>query len=187
MAVYIERDTVKGRRLYEAYMQERTLWAIAHDKKLKEHPEWKSLRRGWCHGSKAFRERMLAYLQEQEGMLGYDSIGRQQWEYYGQQAAKLALQRALRYDGLQERELADLRKSDLRKMLIAGCMKCHFCVTNAWISERLKAGHRSTVTRTMHLFKTPPSVIVKDQDREALLRTLQLSSRPEWRFMLRAT
>ena len=63
-AVYIERDTVKGRRLYEAYMQERTLWAIAHSKKLKEHPEWKSLRRGWCHGSKEFRERMLAYLGE---------------------------------------------------------------------------------------------------------------------------
>ena len=35
-AVYIQRDTVKGRRLYEAPMQERTLWAIAHDKKLKE-------------------------------------------------------------------------------------------------------------------------------------------------------
>ena len=116
---------------------------------------------------------MPAYLGEQEGMLDNDSIGRQQREY-GERAAEQALQRALRYYGLQERELADLRKSDPRKMLIAGCIKCHFCVTNDWISGRLKLGHRSTVTRAMHLFKNPPSAILKD--REALQRTLQLSS-----------
>ena len=73
-------------------------------------------------------------------MLGYDSIGRHQREY-GQQAAEKALQRALRYFGVRERELADLRKSDPRKMLIGGCLKCHFCATNARISGRLKLGH----------------------------------------------
>ena len=65
----------------------------------------------------------------QEGMLGYDSLGRQQREY-GQRSAEQALQRALRYYGLQERELADLRKSDPRKMLIGECIKCDFCVKN---------------------------------------------------------
>ena len=86
----------------------------------------------------------------------------------------MPMQLSLLPDGLQERELGDLRKSDPRKMLIGGCIKCHFCVTNTWISGRLKLGHRSTVTRAMHLFKNPPSAIVKD--REALLRTPQLSS-----------
>ena len=55
-----------------------------------------------------------------------------------------------------------------------GCIKCYFCVTNAWISGRLKLGRRGTVTRAMHLFKNPLSSIVEDC--KTRLHILQLSS-----------
>jgi REP element-mobilizing transposase RayT len=150
-AAHIGSDTAKSRRAYESYMKQRTDWAIAKGEKLKEHTEWQSLRRGWCHGGEEFKERMIVRLEEDRAeVLRQDNIGRQRRDH-GERGAELTLREGLVFLDVEESALADLRKSDPRKMFLAGILKAHFAVSNEWISQHLVMGHRTTVTRAMRL------------------------------------
>ena len=173
-SVHIVADTAKGRRAYASYMDERTRWAIENKDRLKDHADWKSLRRGWFHGSSDFRERMMEYLEEQEGVVNrQDGIGEQKRDY-SLRGASLALTRGLKHYGLKAGELGSLPKSDERKMMLSGVLKKYFSVSNAWISEQLSMGHRSTVTRAMKLYRTPTRK--QKQELQKLIRVLKLSS-----------
>ncbi len=56
-------------------------------------------------------------------------------------------------------------KSEERKMVVADLLKCHFSVSNEWIGERLRMGHRSRITRAMKVYRNPPRKRRKDPER----------------------
>jgi hypothetical protein len=70
-------------------------------------------------------------------------------------AAYVILLQCLDYFCLQESALKALKKSDPRKMLIAGLLRYHFPVNASWVSDRLAMGHFTTVSRPMKFFDAP--------------------------------
>ena len=126
------------------------------------------------NGSSDFRERMMAYLEEQEGMVSrQDGIGEQKRDY-SSHGASLALARGLKSYGLKASDLGSLSESDARKMILAGALKKHFSVSNSWISDQLAMGRRSTVTRAMKAYLTPTRK--QKRERQKVVRILELLS-----------
>jgi putative transposase len=152
----VGRDTAKGRGAFEASMQQGMGWVLENQDKERWRRDWRSYERGWVHGNTQFRERMLAYLAE-EGEAGPGPIcdGAQRRSYLDG-AAEAALGRALVLLGLGTRDLKGLKKGDERKLLVAGWLKKHFCVTNPWLSEHLHMGHPTRVSRAAVFYRSVP-------------------------------
>lgn len=50
---------------------------------------------------------------------------------------------------LQQAELANLRKSDVRKVQLAILLRTHTTVSNGWIAQKLTMGHPGSVSRSV--------------------------------------
>jgi len=139
-------DDRSGRIQYRQYMQKRVL-EIAHS----EHPGevdevWAKIRRGWCFGSDAFRERMTELLDGAMQGKRRDSFGGEEPKKHDILEAERLFSRGLEIFGLSEDDLAGLRKSDFRKRAIAWLIRKNTCVRNEWVSEQLRMGSVSKLS-----------------------------------------
>jgi hypothetical protein len=139
----------------------------------KEKAEWKHMERGWVHGSKEFRDRLLESLLEQ----GKNPEELEQKREISEAAAGSVLAECLNHFGLEFSDLPGLAKSDPRKFLIAGLLRYHYPVRAQWVSEKLVMGHFTTVSRAMKFYG--------QAEGEWLKQKTQILTRLRSRFMNR--
>jgi REP element-mobilizing transposase RayT len=96
------------------------------------------LRRGWYWGSQAFAERMLevgaAMLKKERNRNYRASL---ESRAHGEREALRLVQEGLAAAGLETRELASLKGSDVRKVAIARLIRKRTAVSLGWIAEHL--------------------------------------------------
>jgi len=132
----IPRDSAAGRRQFEEGMEGR--------RAQEDGKEFQALQRGWCHGSEAFRQELLAQMSEQAGAEHYGpEIGES-----GQAKAERLIGEELRRARWTEADLGRRRKGDGRKLRIALRLRRETTMTLSWIAQRLQMG---TKTHLSHL------------------------------------
>jgi putative transposase len=161
----IPADTAKGRKAYEAYMNQRQRAVATFPKQSADALEWQRMERGWVHGSKEFHRRMIACLEESGAVpLRKVADGAQKKEI-GEAAADKVIRRCLTHFNLNEADLIRIKKGDPRKMLMAALVRYHFPVSVDWVSTRLHMGHFTTVCRAMHVYDNPEKPWDKEKNR----------------------
>lgn len=133
----IPGDTKAGRHEFGRRMELR--------RRSEDDPEQlKTIRRGWCLGSDAFRTELLTQICERIGE-----------NHFGEERAQSALERAerivqagLKRLGWKEADLDRRAKADPKKIKLAVQLRSETTMTIKWIAERLRMG---TPTHLNHL------------------------------------
>jgi putative transposase len=124
----IPRDSAAGRAEFERQMERRRGEDLG--------AEFKPVERGWCVGSEAFREELLASAGERVGRSHYGSERRETGEAKAGRLVRAGLQ-AL---GWTEKELSQRAKGDKRKVELARRLRGETTMTLRWIAEHLQMG-----------------------------------------------
>ena len=138
----------RGRRAYVAWLENRA----ANDGGKVDDAAMKALKRGWYLGEPTFADKLRAMVQpERLGKRGRDPVERSHDEA---QAGRLA-EAALAAVGLPlDRErLAELRKGDGNKVLVAVLLRERTSIGNDWLARRLEMGHPGAVSRLVGEFR----------------------------------
>jgi hypothetical protein len=113
-----------------------------------EKADWESMERGWLHGSRDFRNKMIRCLEAQ----GRVPEEQGQKRELGEATAQETLKKCLIHFGIRREDLPSLSKSDPRKQLMAGLLRYHYPVQVQWVSDHLVMGHFTTVSRAMRFY-----------------------------------
>ncbi|NNJ71460.1 MAG: transposase [Kiritimatiellales bacterium] len=140
-------DEASGRARYRQYMQKRVL-EIADSKTPREaDANWNKIRRGWYFGSDEFRDRMVQALDGVfEGKRRDSFVGDEARKHDVLEADRL-FKKGLKAFNLSASQLADLRKNDPRKKVLAWLIRKNTSVKNAWIAERVQMGCVSNMSQ----------------------------------------
>jgi len=143
----------RGRRAYVAWLEARA----ANDSGGVDEAAQVALRRGWYLGEETFRDRLLDLLDKTHGVqprqrrqaagLGKDHGEKDAARIVRELGPKLGLPA-----GVQK--LAQLRKGDVRKALLAAVLRKRTAVATAWIAQRLAMGHPGSVSRQVGIVKS---------------------------------
>lgn len=144
----IPDDSLKSRRAYQAYMDMRHQALTTRTMNTGDQAAWKQMERGWMHGSRDFRDKMINCLEEKGGA----SEEQEQKRELGEFAARKVIKKCLTYFGMKQDDLPDMAKSDPRKQLMAGLLRYHYPVKAQWVSDQLVMGHFTTVSRAMRFY-----------------------------------
>jgi hypothetical protein len=104
------------------------------------------------HGSRTFRDRMTACLEEQGKSHLKSLVDAEQKRDISETEAQVVLTKCLAHFGIDPADLGSLAKSAPEKMLIAGLLRYHYPVRAEWVSEKLAMGHFTTVSRSMRFY-----------------------------------
>jgi hypothetical protein len=115
-------------------------WWLRHPKP----EEFKPLVRGWCHGSEAFKQELLAQMGGQAGAEHYGEEIRESAEAKADRLVREELKRL----GWEQEELERRRKGAPEKVKIALRLRRETTMTLSWIAEHLRMG---TKTHLAHL------------------------------------
>jgi REP element-mobilizing transposase RayT len=137
-------DSASGRKRYAERMRGRAVDEMAE----RNAAQNEGLRRGWCLGEASFRERMLSLLETtgEKFSRGREIDGAVRRNHDANEARRVLLE-AMTCFGMNESELARLRRSDSRKLAIARLIRKRTSVPNRWIVRELSLGHVSNVSR----------------------------------------
>ena len=151
-ACEIPDDSLKSRRAYAAYMNLRHEALALKKMNAEELADWAHMERGWVHGSKEFRERMLDCIAvgNPDALKHVDDA--EQKKDLGEAAAEVVLLKCVSHFGIQREELPRIAKSAPDKLLIAGLLRYNFPVSAAWVAGVLVMGHYTTVSRAMKFY-----------------------------------
>ena len=158
---HIASDTAKGRRAYEALMQEKVCWMLAEQNRKSWEKEWSGYERGWVHGSNDFKQKMSEHLAEEDAGSTRNIYDREQRHFCNEAAATDALLKGLKVLSLKRSELLELKKGDSRKLLLAGWLRTHYSVKRDWVAEQLFMGHSSRVYEGVQFYRNPPPELAK--------------------------
>jgi hypothetical protein len=137
-------DTADGRRRYAERMRQRAMEELGG----KNSAADAKLRGTWCLGGESFRERMLRLVEKAgEKLSGDKEVDGTIRRSHGEKEARRLLERAMGYYGLEQVELAGLKRSDPRKVAMAQLIRRRTSVPNHWIARELGLGHVSSVSR----------------------------------------
>ncbi len=159
MRVFGLNDTVAGRRAFERRLQERIesegvesagriTGETAPDMSLQT-----TIRRGWYFGSEAFKEKMLAWLDEHASKLKAgnepvkDGYHGSQIRDHGIHRAEEILRMGCEQLGTKMEDLIKRRKGSDEKVLLAELIASETSVRLDWIRERLRMGSRGYCSR----------------------------------------
>src|SRR5436190_10497368 len=106
--------------------------------------EFKSVVRGWCLGSEAFRKELLAQMSEKAGAENFGPEIRESVEAKAERIISEELARC----GWTKEDLTATRKGDPKKLKIALRLRRETTMTLSWIANRL---HMGTKTHLSHL------------------------------------
>lgn len=125
-------DSRGGWLKYRHYLRSRAETDPSTLKKLE-----KQMNRGWCVGSKKFKQKVAKKYLLKDGIITMQQKELQefnllQWEHI--------LNKALQVLGKSKADLAKTKLSEAWKLAIASCMKRHTSVSNQWLSEHLIMG-----------------------------------------------
>jgi REP element-mobilizing transposase RayT len=151
----IPNDSLKSRRVYEATMNLRHESLALNKMNAAEMADWKYMERGWMHGSRVFRDRMLECIKENDPDALSHVDDAEQKRDLSEMAAEAVLLECLEYFGMRRDELPRVAKSAPEKMLMAGLLRYYYPVSAAWIAGILFMGHYTTVSRAVRFFDDP--------------------------------
>jgi len=134
-------------RGYAAYLEGRVLelGMKAGRKELEE--KWRQLRRGWCAGGRAFAESLRQELERAVRGRRRDSQGGGARRQHDEQSAERRVRAGLKALGLEEEDLARLRKGAPEKMALAAWLRGGTTEPLEWVSRRLAMGHPGNVSQ----------------------------------------
>lgn len=139
----------RGRRAYVAWLEAR-----AEEGGNVSEQAMKELRRGWYLGEPTFADKLRLLVGEKADWYckaeGRDLAARG----HGESEAEDLARRAIEMTGLppEPAKLAELRKGDPRKVLVAVLLRKHTSVGNRWLADRLVMGHTAGVSRLLGTF-----------------------------------
>ena len=155
----------RGRRAYVAWLEAR-----ADDGGEVGEAAMKELRRGWYLGEPTFADKLRALVggKEDRRIEGRDRAARG----HDESAAEDLATRALQVAGLppEKASLAELRKGDPRKVLVAAFIRKHTSMGNRWLAQRLAMGHTAGVSRLISTFRLEGSNVKALAQMEKMLR-----------------
>jgi REP element-mobilizing transposase RayT len=134
----IARDSAAGRKQFARQMEGRRRQEVG--------AEDDSVRRGWCLGSEAFRQELLAAAGERVGASHYGADRRET----GEQKAERIVREELRRRGWKEEDLPGLRKGDKGKVAVARRLRRETTMSLKWIARRLQMGSWTYVSNLLH-------------------------------------
>jgi REP element-mobilizing transposase RayT len=137
------KDDKAGRHAYAERMRGRAV----EERAGRETRPRAALSRGWCLGSESFRERVLRLWEAKNAERKAPEMDASLRLDHGKEQASQLLREGLSWWGLQEDELAGLKKSDPRKVALATLIRRKTTVPNQWIADALHLGHVSRVSR----------------------------------------
>jgi hypothetical protein len=109
----------------------------------------KELRRGWYLGEPTFADKLRELIggKPDRGTEGRDQAAKGHDESHAEDLTKRALGKL----GMpvETAALAELRKGDLRKVLVAALVRKNSSVSNRWLADRLVMGHTAGVSRLL--------------------------------------
>jgi REP element-mobilizing transposase RayT len=138
----IGSDRVAGRRKIEHQLEARRTEA-------EDGPEWKGIRRGWCLGTKTFKESRLERMADQLAKQQAGEPKRTSAERQGKQIIAEELKRL----GWETRELRKRRKGDPAKLAIAARLRRETTLTLSWIAARLHGGTCKSFNAMLHRWR----------------------------------
>ncbi len=134
----IARDGAAGRREFERQLELR--------RRQSKPQQWMKLRRGWCLGSEAFRERLLTHIAQH----ARDSHRGEEVRESDEQKARRIIAGELHRLGWRPADLQRYRKGDSRKVKIAHRLRTQTTMTLNWIAEELKMGAGTYVSNRLY-------------------------------------
>jgi hypothetical protein len=136
---------------YELYIEELAKRYHKKDERKDFDEEWKALRRGWYLGSENFRDRLTKLLAKVIG-------GKQKGTYFGDERrahdevqAERLLQKGLKALKLGEQDLQSGTKGMPEKQVLAWWLRTSTTVNRKWISDHLRMGDLSRVTKAINV------------------------------------
>jgi REP element-mobilizing transposase RayT len=155
----------RGRRAYVAWLEARAeAGGVVDDLAMKE------LRRGWYLGEPTFADKLHALV---EGKPERKTEGRDRTaKGHDESDAEDLASRALGGLGmpLETAALAELRKGDPRKVLVAVLVRKNTSVSNRWLGDRLAMGHTAGVSRLLGEFRKEKESLKMLAEMEKMLR-----------------
>jgi putative transposase len=100
-------------------------------------PDWSMIRRGWCLGSRTFRERLLDKLDTIRSATQPASLHGDEIRLHDERQATKLKEQGLKILGLTKKGLACLTKGANEKKALAWFIKSQTVVTNAWLAKQL--------------------------------------------------
>jgi putative transposase len=147
-------DTLPGRRRYRERMEDRARAVCRDPDGYTESEENKGIERGWVHGSKAFRQQMVDWLEETEGTGRsgvYDAVQKRDLT---ERSVRKTIEKGCCFFGVKPSGLLRLRKGDEVKVLLAAYIKENYPLENKRISELLSMGHPTFISRCRSLVES---------------------------------
>lgn len=139
-------DDLSGKVHYRQIMQKRVLELSENETPWNVDERWAKIRRGWCLGGDEFREEMVKLLDTVLDGKRRDSFAGTEVRKHDVMEARKLLEEGMELVGLCPEVLAELKKSDPRKMAVAWLIRRNTAVRNEWISEQLHMGRTSKMS-----------------------------------------
>ena len=132
-------DTMQGWRQYRKYLA----W-VAESEPVQRQLGFKKMSKGWAIGSDAFKKNLIAEHREKVSQKMLEDPERAEAR---EAFLRKELRTLLRIEKKTVADIATDRKSANWKLEIAAAMKQRTTVTNRWLSDALRMGHPSEVSR----------------------------------------
>lgn len=114
--------------------------------------DWKSFKRGWFVGSEKFEKELLSQLAKlKEGKTPAKSSSK---NCHGEPMARAIVKAGLKALNLKESDLAKMPLGCDEKIVIASVLRQKTTISQDWISQKLKMGHRTNVSNGITRVKT---------------------------------
>ena len=143
------RDSSRG---WKKYLERLALQASLTPK---EQERWKKqVCRGWCVGSPEFKKALLEDFTGRDPLVHFEDPELRQanethWE--------LLLEKGLSHLKLRSSDLVKMKKSDVRKIVLAAWLKERCSAKNSWLAEHLSMGHPASMSSLLSKFRKHPS------------------------------
>lgn len=138
----------RGCRAYVAWLEARA----ASDEGKIDAAAMQAMRRSWYLGKETFKDRLLKLFEPTAGSApsGRSRSGGE-LRHHGEKEAARIVREGMQVLGVASAKtaLAVMRKSDERKILLAGILRTKTSVSNEWIATRLEMGHPGSVSRML--------------------------------------
>ena len=157
----------RGRRAYVAWLEARA----ANDGGGVDEAAQAALRRGWYLGEETFRDRLLDLADKAKGVKPRQRRQAAGLEKdHGEKDAERIVRELGPKLGLPPsvRELAELRKGDERKALLAAVLRKRTAVATQWIAQSLAMGHPGSVSRQVGIVKRDRNLLKKLNELEKM-------------------
>ena len=112
-------DTPSGRQAYRMRLEKRVLEMQHSSEPWKVDEAWGKIRRGWCFGDESFRDKINQRLDGNLVSNKRESFSGPEMRTHDEAAAERLIQAGLKALGLNENDLADLKKNAAEKYALA--------------------------------------------------------------------